>query len=736
MRPSFLSPIRLVALTLLLVVTTGTSLARQQQDVQRVEMLPPATIQTMVNLDRADFSGGDDQWSERVLMEKLSVLYGHQSDLMAAIARDDRDAVVTSLELAMTELGDLLRQDGVTDNDRFSDAYRMVVTEYERFYGPTDTLFVAFGDIFELRNDMFAALERTKDPLLEDVVPSGLQPVGTDVPMTMNRLVENSMEFLLRDRQEVLQTWLKRADTYFPMIEKIFAEEGVPDELKYLAMIESGLNPRARSWASAGGMWQFMAATGRAYDLNVNAWVDDRADPELATRAAARHLKDLYQMYGQDWQVALAGYNCSPRCIKRAQQRARNTGISDPDYWDIYPYLPRETRNYVPMFIATSLIASNPTAYGVPMPSEPGPAYAYHVVPVTGMLSLDDVAALAGTDVATIKALNPNLRRESLPPSTGEFNLRLPLGTRDSFAAAYAALPPSARRPSGEYIVKSGDTLGAISNDFGVSVSQIMQKNGLTSTRINIGQRLVVPIADYTTDISTVQFAGTAADISYPPRRIQPIRLEEERAPAMANAESNASSRTASTETPVRQASTTPIGADGPRQAETPPPADVRIVHVVRRGETLSGIASRYNVPLNNLRGWNSLSGSRINIGQRLTIYTDGRSAPESTAATSAQPVRYTVKRGDTLSQIAESYGVGVSQLRQWNSLRGSNIRIGQHLTVYPGNDTSVTYTVQRGDTLIGIAGRHGVTVARIKDWNNLSSNTIRVGQQLRILRQ
>src|SRR5690606_32940432 len=101
----------------------------------------------------------------------------------------------------------------------------------------------------------------------------------------MNRLVENSMEFLLRDRQEVLQTWLKRADTYFPMIEKIFAEEGVPDELKYLAMIESGLNPRARSWASAGGMWQFMAATGRAYDLNVNAWVDDRADPELATRA-------------------------------------------------------------------------------------------------------------------------------------------------------------------------------------------------------------------------------------------------------------------------------------------------------------------------------------------------------------------------------------------------------------------------------------------------------------------
>ncbi|MEQ9105550.1 MAG: LysM peptidoglycan-binding domain-containing protein [Rhodothermales bacterium] len=729
MHPSYLATVRLLTLTLLIVLSSGAAEARQQ-DAQRVDLLPPTTLQTTVNLDRMGLGEGAEQWSERVLMEKLSVLYGHQSDLMAAIARDDRDAVVASLDLAMTELGDLLRQDGVTDNDRFSDAYRMVVTEYERFYGPTDTLFVAFGDIFELRRDMFAALEQTQDPLLEDVVPSGLQPVGTDVPMTMNRLVENSMEFLLRDRKEVLQTWLRRADTYFPMIEQIFAEEGVPDELKYLAMIESGLNPRARSWASAGGMWQFMAATGRAYDLNVNAWVDDRADPELATRAAARHLKDLYQMYGQDWQVALAGYNCSPRCIKRAQQRARNTGISNPDYWDIYPYLPRETRNYVPMFIATSLIASNPTAFGVPVPSEPGPAYAYHVVPVTGMLSLEDVATMAGTDVTTLKALNPNLRRDTLPPSTGEFNLRLPLGTRDAFAAAYEALPPSARRPSGEYVVKSGDTLSGISQDFGVSVSQIMQKNGLRSTRINIGQRLVVPIADYTTDISTVQFAGTAADISYPPRRIQPIRLEQEQAPALAGAGPVPAA------TPVRTVSTTPIGADGPGTASATPPAEVRIVHVVRRGETLSGLATRYNVPLDNIRGWNSMSGSRINVGQRLTIYTDGRSAPATTTAESNEPVQYTVKRGDTLSQIAESYGVGVSQLRQWNSISGSNIRIGQRLTVYPGTSSSVTYTVQRGDTLIGIAGRHGVTVALIKDWNNLSSNTIRVGQQLRILRQ
>jgi membrane-bound lytic murein transglycosylase D len=282
-------------------------------------------------------------------------------------------------------------------------------------------------------------------------------------------------------------------------------------------------------------------------------------------------------------------------------------------------------------------------------------------------------------------------------------------------------------------VVRSGDTLSGISQDFGVSVSQIMQKNGLRSTRINIGQRLVVPIADYTTDISTVQFAGTAADISYPPRRIQPIRLEQEQAPALADAE-RASSETP--ETPVRRASTTPIGADGPRTASATPPAEVRIVHVVRRGDTLTELATRYKVPVSNIRGWNNLSGSRINVGQRLTIYTDGRSAPAAASTESKEPVQYTVKRGDTLSQIAESFGVGVSQLRQWNGISGSNIRIGQRLSVYPGNASSVTYTVQRGDTLIGIAGRHGVSVAQIKEWNSLSSNTIRVGQQLRILRQ
>ncbi len=352
---------RIVALIALFLVGPLTSAAQNESTApRRIEIRGPEQLLTRTSDIPSIHSALPDTVTNRQFLERLSVLYGYQSDIMAAAAREDEDALASVLDLAMGELGHLIQNDYLTEDPRFSSVYETLVGEYELLYGPSDTLFAAFGDIFDVRKALFASLDSVKDPLLEDVVPTGLQPVGTEVPMTMNRLVESSMEFLLRERRESLQAWMSRADTYLPMIEQIFEEEGVPNELKYLAMIESGLNPRARSWAQAVGMWQFVAATGRAYDLNVNAWVDDRMDPELSTRASARHLRSLYDYYDQDWQIALAGYNCSPRCIKRAMRRS---GRTNPTFWDIYPYLPRETRNYIPTYIATSLIASNPEAY-------------------------------------------------------------------------------------------------------------------------------------------------------------------------------------------------------------------------------------------------------------------------------------------------------------------------------------------------------------------------------------
>ncbi len=700
-----------------------TSFAQKRtSETKNLTVLPPQTIESHITKDLANRTFLEEQSPAFLYLEKLSTLYGYQSDIMSAEARNDEDAIVFILDLAISDLGQMLVMDDIVEDTRFSHIYTTLVGEYERVYGPSDTLFAAFGDIYDLRKAMFAELESVKDPLLEDLVPSPLQPVGTEVEMTMNRLVESSMEFLLQKRRDTLLGWLGRADTYFPMVEKIFAEEGIPDELKYLGMIESGLNPRARSWASAVGMWQFISATGRAYDLNVDAWVDDRMDPELATKAAAKHLKELYYQYGKDWQIALAGYNCSPRCIKRAIARS---GISKPTYWDIYPYLPAETRNYVPTFIATSLIASNPEAFGLRRESE-GPQYAYSVVPVTGMIDLKDIAKMAKTDLATIKALNPSLRRESLPPSSGAFNLRIPVGSHDSFVAAFSALPVAERQSSSEYIVKRGDTLSGVGSQFGVSVSRLMERNSLKSTNLRIGQRLVVPGADYTRSMPTIKYENvTETVIQYPRRQTRPILM-----PSATVAE--ASPPAVIVDTPVQQVNLRTTAADT-ESKPTPPPAppktETKITYRVKKGDTLSGIADTHNVTISSILGWNNLSNSKINSGQRLTIYTDGREVPKK----KSESITYRVKRGDTLSGIAAKNEVTVSQLRQWNNIKGSNLRADQRITIHKGQSNVTTHTVKSGDTLIEIAQKYSTTVANLKEWNQLTSNTIRIGQQFKI---
>ena len=299
------------------------------------------------------------------------------------------------------------------------------MTEYEQYY---DAPALDRGEIYAFREGLFAATESVEGPLLEDVeLPEALGPNVAVIPMTMNRLVEGSLNYLRRANGHTARV-RTRADTYFPMIEQILAEEGVPDELKYLAVVESALNPRARSHAAAAGMWQFIQATGAAYDLRVTNERDDRLDPEQSTRAAARHLRDLYERFG-DWQLALAGYNCNPNRIARAVRSAEERLGRTATFWDIYDDIPRETRNYVPMFIATALIMSNPSQFGLPA-HDPGPRYVYDEVPVEVGTSLATVAAAAGTTVDAVRALNPSFRRDRVPaaPSGDVRMVRIPLG--------------------------------------------------------------------------------------------------------------------------------------------------------------------------------------------------------------------------------------------------------------------------------------------------------------------
>ena len=706
----------LPAVLFALVPGANPVLAVQTQEsgvLSRVNILPPDDLELEDGL-LADYAS-PDSLTEAQLLARLARLYEFQAEVLTAMALGHEDDVSPLLEGALTDLSELLKHQYVREEPRFMEIYQVLVSEYERQFGISDTLFLAYGDIFDTRSDVFAALEKVRNPLLEDVFRPELQPLQTTVPMTMNRLVESTMQTLLKTPDRHLIHWLERADTYFPMIEQIFREEGIPDELKYLAMIESGLNPKARSWARAVGMWQFVAGTGRAYGLEINAWVDDRMDPEKSTRAAAKHLKDLYARYG-DWHIAMAGYNCSPRCIRRAINRAKSDGHAVPTYWDMYRYLPRETRGYVPMYVATSFIISNPNAFDLKQ-VKPGPAYEYQLIPVQGMLSLREIADLAGTDLSTMRALNPSLRRSTLPPSTGLFYLKIPVGSTDQFYAAYDALPESVKQPAGEYVVRRGDTLGEIGTRYGVSVSRLMQKNGLRSTRIQIGQRLVVPLSDYSQTLPEI-VGATGTLVQYGRRSTRPIISITQRRTSTAAGSSK-----------IVQAS---APASGPSQSSTSnvPNGQTRIVYTVRRGDTLGKIADRFKVSVSQLQSWNNLRGTRIISGARLSIYTDSGSA-----STSGQ-ITYVVKSGDTLSKIATRHGVTVTNLRRWNGISGSRIRTGQRLNIRSGSGSEmVIHTVRRGDTLIGIASRYAVTVAKIKEWNTLRSNTIRVGQQLNIFR-
>ncbi len=711
------------------------------------EMLPYADFEVpfliMLSGDGSeDFTAGT-VLTEDDILRRISRIYGYQAEMLLAEASGDEDQARSVLDLAMTDLSTLARQPGVVGQERFRELFRTVLGEYEQRHGPSDSLNVQTGDIFELRSDIFAALNDVETPLLEDVYFPNLQPLETVFPMTMNRLVESSIAYLLRSPDRHLFRWLSRAETYFPMVEQILREEGVPDELKYLAMIESGLVPTAQSWAAAGGMWQFIQATGRAYGLTVDSYVDERLDPEKATRAAARHLKDLHKMFGGDWQLALAGYNCSPSRIKRAMASAERRTGRTATFWDIYNDIPKETRNYVPMFIAAALVASNPSAFDLP-PVAPGPHYEYELAKVPGLTPLSEIGDLAGVDVSTLRALNPELRKATTPAARSGYDLRMPVGSYARFAQAYSSAPPKQRRVSGEHVVKRGDTLSKIAQRYGVSMSDIKSANNMRGNIIRVNQRLTIPGQEMVS-MEPLDLAGNAAvRIQYSPRSLRPIIAAS--TPSLTYEGTRKGTVEAPRDAPQRTVASTSTSSSSRSSSTT---------YKVRRGDSLGKIASSNGVSVSDLVRWNSLRSTTIRPGQRIKIYSEGNGTPVRTASYSASSTRsessapaatrtvYKVRRGDSLGKIAARHGVSISDLRGWNNLTGSKIMVGQSLSIYANGgpastatssgSSKIIYKVRRGDTLSAIAAKHGVSISDIKKWNKLRSSTIRSGQRLTI---
>lgn len=488
----------------------------------------------------------------------------------------------------------------------------------------------------------------------EDAVfePEQTQPVTPTINMTANRVVERAINDYLQNRRTLLKVWIERSHTYFPMIEQIFEEEEVPDELKYLALGESSLRPTVRSSAGAVGMWQFMYGTARSSGLKINTWVDERRDPELATRAAARHFKELFESYNGNWEMVLAGYNCSYRCITRAARRAGKPISENPSYWEIYPFLPRETRGFVPKFIAAALIVSNPGMYGIEV-EDIGQEIAYDIVQVNGMLPLEAAAMLAGTDLATIRNLNPSLIKASLPDQAVAYPLRIPLGTFERFIRAFDNLPQEEKVSPSEYVIQRGDTLGRIARTFDTGVEELQAVNGIRGHLIHPGQKLLIPGSGVSTTIALA--SREKQSVVYGENTFRPIKLQDE----FQLVELKGSTQDA----PLMAVTLSPNVEDD---------LLVPTVYQVRRGDTLGQIADRFDVSVRSIQQWNNIRGTTIYINQELTIHSGG-----------AQPVTtYRVKHGDNLSMIARRFGVSVESIKRKNGLNSNMIFPGQDLSI------------------------------------------------------
>ncbi len=311
--------------------------------------------------------------------------------------------------------------------------------------------------------------------------------ISEKLPPNLNDQINYFIKYFTQKRRRLFALWLKRSGRYLPLIENIFEKHGLPKDLAYLAMIESGFNPFAYSRAGACGIWQFMRGTARKYGLKINYWIDERRDPEKATQAAALYLSDLYSMFG-DWRLACAAYNAGEGKIYRAILRYRTR-----DYWRLcrYRYLRRETKNYLPKWLAATIIAKNPEKFGFFIKYDP--PLDYETVKVPGGTDLRMVALAAGVDYETIRWLNAELRRAKTPPYLESYPVKVPFGTAETVRKYLKQVRFVYHRRALRHRVRRGETLLKIASYYKVPLKVLRRINGLRGDFIRAGQVLVIP---------------------------------------------------------------------------------------------------------------------------------------------------------------------------------------------------------------------------------------------------
>src|ERR1019366_8856957 len=486
-------------------------------------------------------------------------------------------------------------------------------------------------------------LTPTVDATIKAKAEAEIKFTHSDLPLVMTDQVAGYINYFSNRGRGTLEHALARSGRYEDMIRHTLQEEGVPQELIYLAQAESGFHPLAVSRAGARGMWQFMGSRAKGYGLERSWWVDDRQDPEKATRAAAHHLKDLYTQFG-DWYLAMAAYNSGPGTVQSAVKR---TGFAD--FWELYRrnVLPKETRNYVPIIVAVTIMAKNPTQYGLDSVVKEKPV-PYDTVKIDYPIDLRLAAECVDVTTSDLLELNPSLLRLTTPKDRA-FELHLPAGTADKFQTAVASIPADKRVWWRYHKVQGEETLASIARTFHTTAKAIAEANDLNNKDLNGDSlppeaRLIIPIAPG-------------------------------------------------------------------KQSDTSSYAHATTHYKVRKGDTVESVAENFGVSAKMLRGWNHLKGSSLAGRRVLYLHLPvTRSAGETQVAStsiSKRPSRskrhagtqtasatavahpavrhHKVKRGETLSSIANSYNTTVSALKHDNQ-NVASLRPGMILVVHSTN--------------------------------------------------
>ena len=439
-----------------------------------------------------------------------------------------------------------------------------------------------------------------------------LSQIVTAVPLAYNDKVKRFIELYSVQRQRSSSVILGLAQYYYPWMRAIFDKYDVPEELVYITIIESALNPTAVSHAGATGIWQFMYGTGKIYGLQVSTYVDDRRDPYKATDAAARHLRDLYNIFN-DWGLAISAYNCGAGNVRKAIQRSGGK----TDFWGVSPYLPKETQNYFPAFIGALYMMTYHNLYGI-SPAPISFPTDVDTVMVSKELHFGQISEVLGIDMAEIKSLNPQYKRDIIPA----YNESYPLRLRSSDVIRFIALKDSIEKyhyneffyptrdlnkenliaaangdivkttPNKYHTVRKGETLSSISRKYGVSVNQLKSMNRLHSNSLKIGQKLIVK-------------KGTTIVVKAGPA----VQDSTATVPVANPTDSTSSNSTLE-----------PVVVNKDTATVTPAPPVIR-THIVKKGDTLSSIARQYGTTAAALASYNHLSNvNAIQIGQKIKI--------------------------------------------------------------------------------------------------------------------